>query len=40
VLQPTAINTADEVIDIEERMAIKGLFDEKCTKATKNKNEA
>jgi len=40
VLQPIVINTADEVIGIKERMVINGLFDEKCTEATKNKNEA
>jgi len=40
VLQPIAINTADEVIGIEERMVINGLFDEECTETTKNKNEA
>jgi hypothetical protein len=41
VLQPIVINTADEVIGIEERMVINGLFDEEeCTAATKNKNEA
>ena len=40
MLQPIVINTADEVIGIEERMVINGLFDEECTAATKNKNEA
>jgi hypothetical protein len=40
VLQPIAINTADEVIGIEERMVINGLFEEECTETTKNKSEA
>jgi len=40
VLHPIVINTADEVIGIEERMVINGLFNEERTAATKNKNEA
>ena len=40
MLHPIVINTADEVIGIEERMVINGLFNEERTAATKNKNEA
>jgi hypothetical protein len=37
VLHPIIIKTTDEVTGEEERMVINGLFDEKCTAATKNK---
>jgi hypothetical protein len=40
VLRAIVINTADEVTGKEERIVINGLFDEECTAAAKNKNEA
>ena len=40
MLQQIVINTADKVTSTEERMVINGLFDEECTEAIKNKNEA